>query len=86
MHRIYERKRKFHVVCIILLVLFVGIGYAFLTQQLTLENTISYDSMKWEVGFSEVVDHGGTKPSTGNIIDKGKAITVSCDIGMSTKQ
>ena len=86
MRKYINNKNKLTFIIIALAVVFIGVGYSFLTQQLTLENTVSYDSMKWEVGFSEVVDNGGTKPSTGNIIDNGKAITVSCDIGMSTKQ
>ena len=39
----------------ILLVLFIiglTIGYAVLTEQLTINNTVSYDAMKWDVGFT----------------------------------
>lgn len=69
---------------LMLIVLAVGIGYAVLSEQLTISNTISYDSMKWNVGFSAAIDGGGTINSNPTILSDKKTIVVTCDVGIST--
>ena len=39
-----------------LVILGIGIAYAVLTETLTINNTVSYDAMKWDVGFTAVED------------------------------
>ena len=56
MRRRNKERNKFIVLILMLFVLVVGIGYAVLTEQLTIYNTISYDSMKWDVGFTSAED------------------------------
>ena len=51
-----REKNNLILLLVILFVLTVGIGYAVLTEQLTINNTISYDSMKWDVGFTAAED------------------------------
>ena len=41
---------------IVLLLVGIGIAYAVLTEQLTINNTVSYDAMKWDVGFTAAED------------------------------
>ena len=45
---------------------------------------MNYDSIKWDVGFSQTVDNGGTIKSTPTISDDKKSITIECNIGTST--
>lgn len=56
MRRRNNEKNKFIVLILMLFVLAVGIGYAVLSERLTIDNTISYDSMKWDVGFTSAED------------------------------
>ena len=85
-----NNKKKFIFMLVFLLMIGLSIGYAVLTQQLTIDNTISYDSMKWDVGFTEVVDLSQYNPPENFILanveisqDK-KSISVACDIGVRT--
>ena len=49
-------KNRLLILLLMLIVLCIGVGYAILTQQLTINNTVFYDSMKWDVGFTSAVD------------------------------
>ena len=68
-----------------LLILGIGIGYAVLSERLTIDNTISYDSMKWDIGFTAASNNGGSITSVPSISSDKKSITISCDLGTSTK-
>jgi hypothetical protein len=85
-----NNKKKFIIMLLFLLMIGLSIGYAVLTQQLTIDNTISYGSMKWDVGFTEVVDLSQHNPPENVILanveisqDK-KSLSVACDIGVRT--
>lgn len=52
----YKEKNNLVLLIIVLFVLTVGIGYAVLSEQLTINNTISYGPMNWDVGFTAVED------------------------------
>lgn len=84
----YKRNKKlFFVLLVLLLVLFMGLGYAVLTQQLKLNNTVSYDAMKWNVGFTEVnalEQTAGAIVPTVSISENKKSISISCDFGTNT--
>ena len=41
---------------LVLILLGIGIAYAVLTEQLTINNTVSYDAMKWDVGVTSAED------------------------------
>ena len=41
---------------LVLILLGIGIAYAILTENLTINNTVSYDAMKWDVGFTSAED------------------------------
>ena len=60
MNRYNQAKHNFYFIIVMLFILGIGIGYAVLTERLTIDNTISYASMKWDVGFASVEDAGGT--------------------------
>lgn len=81
------RKRNFYLLLVVLFVVSVGIGYSALTQQLKIDNTVSYDAMKWDVGFSSVTPvqwvEGSVLPSVTVSEDK-KTIYIDCDFGSST--
>ena len=50
-----EEKKNRKALLLLLLLIFLialGIGYAVLSQQLSISNTVNYGSMKWDVGFS----------------------------------
>jgi hypothetical protein len=86
MNRYRQSKNNFYFIIVILFILGIGIGYAVLNERLTIDNTISYASMKWDVGFASVEDAGGTIESTGSISNDGKSINVSCNLGLSTSR
>ena len=86
MRRRYNRNKNTFFLLTILILVGIGIAYAILTEQLNINNILSYDAMKWEVGFSSIVDDGGTIESSGVISDDGKSITVTCDFGHTASQ
>lgn len=85
MNRYNLAKHNFYLIIVMLLILGIGIGYAVLSERLTIDNTISYDSMKWDIGFTAASNNGGSVTSTPSISSDKKSITISCDIGTSTK-
>lgn len=81
-----KRDRKKLLFLLVLLLTFgLGLGYAILTQQLTIQNTVNYGSMKWNVGFIEAAGNAGTVTASPSLSSDKKTITVSCDLGVSTK-
>ena len=78
-------KKKFIIMLFVLLIVGLGIGYAILTQQLSINNTVSYSSMKWDVGFITASNGEGSVYSNPTISQDKKSITVSCNIGTSTE-
>lgn len=73
---------------ILLLILFaigLGIGYAVLTEKLTIDSSVEYNSMKWNVGFVSATDGGGSITTTPSISQDKKTITITCNLGTSTK-
>ena len=74
-------KNKFLGIVLFLLVFAIGIGYAILTETLTISNTVNYDSMKWNIGFTSTSDNGGSKTSIPSISSDKKSINISCDLG-----
>ena len=86
MRRRNNEKNKFIVLILMLFVLAVGIGYAVLTEKLTINNTISYDSMKWDVGFTATED--GFEPMVDKyieIIESEFGMTLE-ELGMSKEE
>lgn len=79
-------QKKFLLMSFLLIVVGLGIGYAILSQRLNISNSVLFDNMKWDVGFSSVADNGGTITSTSSISSDGKSITVNCDFGSSFDQ
>ena len=85
MNRYNQAKHNFYFIIVMLLILGIGIGYAVLSERLTIDNTISYDSMKWDIGFTATSDNGGSVTSIPSISSNKKSITISCNLGTSTK-
>ena len=85
MNRYNLAKHNFYLIIVMLLILGIGIGYAVLSERLTIDNTISYDSMKWDIGFTAASNNGGSITSVPSISSDKKSITISCDLGTSTK-
>ena len=87
MNKVRKQKEKKNttILVIILLTLMVGIGYAALNELLTINTSIKYETINWDVGFKSVKNGGGTVAATTSISDDKKTITVSCDLGMSTE-
>ena len=56
MRRRNKSKNNLLILLLVLIILGVGIGYAVLSERLTIDNTISYDSMKWDVSFTAAED------------------------------
>lgn len=80
-----KEKRNAIVLLCLLLALSIGIGYAVLTEKLNIGGTVHYGSITWDVGFSEASDGGGTISSSPSISQDKKTLTVSCNVGTSTK-
>jgi hypothetical protein len=95
-----KNKINFYLMILLLLVLGLGIGYAILTQQLTINNTVNYGSMKWDVGFTAVedfseevysyfgesIDDSGMVivPTTVSLANDKKSISFNADFGTIT--
>lgn len=84
MRRNKKQKKSFVVTLCLLLTMVLGIGYAVLSQQLSINGGLEYGTMKWDVGFKSVTDGGGTINSNPVIASDKKSITITCDIGIST--
>ena len=97
-----KNKTNFYLMILLLLVLGLGIGYAILTQQLTINNTVNYGSMKWDVGFTAVedfsddvyaylgesIDESGMVlvPTTVSLANDKKSISFNADFGTITSK
>ena len=86
MRRFNNQKKKLSMTIALVLIVFVGLAYAFLNEKLIINNILSYNSMNFEVGFIDIIDGGGTIKSTGTVSNDGKTINISCNIGDSKKQ
>ena len=86
MKRYRRTKRQFYFVLFLLLIMSIGVGYSVLTERLTIDTSISYTSLKWNVGFSTANDNGGSVLADASISEDGKSLSVSCEIGMSFDQ
>ena len=81
-----QKDRKKLILLLLLLIVFcVGIGYAILTQQLSINNTVNYGSMKWNIGFDTAENNGGTVVAAPTIAEDKKSMTIACNLGSSTK-
>lgn len=79
-----ENKKSLYFMLLLLLVFGIGLGYAVLTEQLLIDNTVKYGSMKWNVGFTDVDGTLGTVDAVASLSADKKTITVTCDLGLST--
>ena len=80
-----KEKNKFLLILLLLLTFGVGLGYAVLSERLSINNTINYGTMKWNVGFTEAANNGGTITASPSVSSDKKTVTVACDLGTSTK-
>ena len=78
-------KNKLALLLLLILTFGIGLGYAVLSQQLQITNTVNYGSMKWNIGFTEAVNHDGTITAAPSVSSDKKTVTISCDLGTSTK-
>ena len=85
MNQYKSAKQNFYFIIALLCILSIGIGYAALTENLNVDQAINYVSMKWDVGFIEASDNGGTITSTSTISDDKKSISINCNIGMTSE-
>ena len=84
MKKYNQTKKNFYYVLIMFFILSLCVGYAVLTQQLSINNIVNYDAMKWDVGFTSAVDGEGSIKSLSAISSDKKSVTVTCDVGTST--
>ena len=80
-----KEKNKFLLILLLLLTFGVGLGYAVLSEKLSINNTVNYGSMKWNVGFTEATNNGGTVTASTSVSTDKKTVTVACDLGTSIK-
>ena len=80
-----KEKKNTTILVILLLTLTIGIGYAALNELLTINTSIKYETINWDVGFKSVKNGEGTVTASTSISEDKKTITVSCDLGMSTE-
>lgn len=79
-----KNNRKLFFMLMLLLAFGIGLGYAVLTEQLSINNTVKYGSMKWNVGFVEVDGTLGSVTAVPSLSTDKKTITVTCDLGISS--
>ena len=87
MNRKSEKAEKTKVLLVLLLILTfgVGLGYAYLSEQLKVDSSVNYGSMKWNIGFTEATNGEGTITASPSVSGDKKTVTVACDLGTSTK-
>ena len=78
-------KNKLALLLLLILTFGIGLGYAVLSQQLSITNTVNYGSMKWNIGFTDAANHGGSITASPTVSTDKKTITIGCDLGTSTK-
>lgn len=79
-----KEKKKLFILVYLLLTLGLGLGYAILSEQLSIDSTVNYGAMAWDVGFTSATDGGGSVSSTTAISTDKKTVTIDCDLGTST--
>jgi hypothetical protein len=79
-----KQKKSLYIPLLLLIAVGLGIGYAVLSEQLSINNTVHYGAIAWDVGFSEAVDGGGSITSTSSLSSDKKTVTVTCNVGTST--
>lgn len=79
-----EKKKTIVWICL-LFALSLGIGYAILFEKLEINGSVNYGSMAWDVGFTTASDGGGTISSSPSVSTDKKSVTISCNVGTSTK-
>lgn len=78
-----KEKKKLYTLIGCLLTISLGLGYAILNDKLTINSTLNYGAISWDVGFTEALDGDGTIVATPTISEDKRSITVSCDVGTS---
>lgn len=78
-----KEKKKLYTLIGFLLTISLGLGYAILNDKLTINSTLNYGAITWDVGFSSAFDGDGTIVATPTISEDKRSITVSCDVGTS---
>lgn len=78
-------KKKLLLLLLLLLTFGVGLGYAYLSQQLSINPSINYSSMKWNVGFSTATNGSGSVTAAATVSSDKKTVTITCDLGTSTE-
>jgi hypothetical protein len=80
----FEKKKTIVWICL-LFALSLGIGYAILAEKLELNSSVNYGAMSFDVGFTTAEDGGGSVTSSPSVSTDKKSVTVTCNIGTSTK-
>lgn len=89
----FKRKKSGIILGVLFVTLGLGLGYSILTERLEINNTVSYDQMKWDVGFKdEEVDISSYLSdldrdyilATVDVADDGKSATFSCKFKKKT--
>ena len=89
----FKRKKSGIILGVLFVTLGLGLGYSILTERLEINNTVSYDQMKWDVGFKdEEVDISSYLENldrdyvlaTVDVADDGKSATFSCKFKKKT--
>lgn len=80
-----KNKKKLLLLLLLLFTFGLGLGYAYLSQSLSINPSINYGSMKWNVGFTTATNGGGSVTAGAQVSTNKKSITVTCDLGTSTK-
>ncbi|MBP5679004.1 MAG: hypothetical protein J6X28_04175 [Bacilli bacterium] len=77
-----NQRKNTIVVCILFLILFLGLGYAFLTTTLNISGTTDVDSNTWNVYWDNVVVTEGSVSASTPVIDSSKT-TVTFSVHLS---
>ena len=85
MRRVNHEKSKLIGTILFLLTFFVGIGYAALTEQISVDQAINFGTMKWDVGFISAADLNGTAPSVSTISSDKTTLNIDCNISSTTE-
>lgn len=91
MKKVSLYKRKLYFTIAILFIICMGIGYAILSERLSVDTSISYSEMKWDVGFDQVIelnsaDYNNSLIANTSISSDKKSISLSCDLGSNTSK
>ena len=70
--------KHFRSLILLILILTLGLGYAVLTQRLSIGANISYPAIKKDIGFSSATDNSGGFPSYSTISENKKTLEIIC--------